>query len=110
MGLPVGVFSHPDAGRLRVIFGGKWSVNSVDFNGLPSNPFSLILRAYVGSGDARLTSLLGPGGMSSAVLERAYPGGYVVVPVGMEYVSHSLGVGTICAYRLTVTCHLVRVA
>lgn len=106
MALPTGTFSHPDAGRLRVVFGGKWWVNSGDI-GLGAGGFSLILRAYVGTGADRLTSLLGSGGVSSAVLEAYYAGGYAEVPVGIEYVSHSLGVGTICAYNLTVACHLL---
>lgn len=109
MALPAGNFSHPNPGRLRVIFGGKWWVNQGDI-GLGASGFSLILRAYAGSGDDRLTSLLGSSGVASAVLESYYPGGYAVVPVGMEYVSHSLGVGTICAYNLTVACHLLPAA
>lgn len=107
MGLPSGVFSHPDAGRLRVIFNGKWWVNSGD-PVFTYGSWELILRAFVGSGAGRSTALMAVG-VNTAVVELEYAGGYVMVPVGMEYVSHHLaGAGTVAAYNLRVACHLLR--
>lgn len=107
MGLPSGTFSHPDAGRLRVVFNGKWWVNSTDPT-FAYGSWELILRAYVGSGANRATAIMAVAN-NTAVIEMEYPGGYATVPVGMEYVSHHLaGAGTIAAYLLSISCHLLR--
>lgn len=106
MGLPTGTFSHPNAGRLRVVFNGNWYTHEGDPI-FTYGSFELILRAYVGSGSSRRTALMSMG-VNSAVIEVDYAGGYDLVAVGMEYVSHSFGgAGSVGARDLAVACHLV---
>lgn len=105
MALPTGNFSYIDSGLLRVVFNGTWWINDAAPTG--AGAFELVLRAYVGSGDSRKTALMSSRA-ATAVLEVSYAGSYAAVPVGMEYVSNTLdGPGTVCAYELSVTCHLL---
>lgn len=106
MGLPSGTFSHPDAGRLRVVFSGTWKYNAGD-PVFTYGDWQLNLRAYVGEGATRRTAQLSMG-VNTAVIELAYAGGYDLVPVGMEYVAHSFGgAGSVSATDLTISCHLL---
>lgn len=103
MGLPSGTFNQPASGRLQVVFSGQWRVDDADWTG---GDWDIVLRCYVGTGADRRTatiSLLNP----TATLEVAYTGG-TEVPVGMEYVAHSLEAeGTVAARKLSIACHLL---
>ena len=108
MALPTGTFSHPDAGRLRVAFSGKWLVDGAE-PAFRYGSWDLVLRAYVGSGATRRTAILGIG-TNTAVIDLEYAGGYAEVPVGMEYVSHTFdGSGVVAATYLSVSCNFVGV-
>lgn len=113
MALPIGTFSHPDAGVLRVVFGGKWTLRRISDAGF-RDPFQrvsaleLLLRAYVDDGLVRRTALLSTA-VSTAVIDIDYPGGYAPVDVGFEYVSHSYdGISAIFAAPLSIACHLTQ--
>lgn len=103
MGLPTGTFTHPASGRLQVVFSGQWRVDDADWTG---GDWDIVLRCFVGSGADRRTatiSLLNP----TATLEVAYTGG-AELPVGMEYVAHSLeSEGSVAARNLSIACHLL---
>lgn len=106
-----GVFSHPSAGRLRVTFQGKWLFNNADAAFSYGGAATIDLRAFVGSGAGRLTAIMGYGA-NTAVIETPYAGGYVAVPVGMEFVSfaHPGGAITMQAKNLLISCHLLQEA
>ena len=105
MPLPSGNFSSPNAGRLQVSFSGQWGSSSGDRNA----SVSLVVRAFIGSGADRQTSIMVFNAGESAMLERDYPGGGAIVPVGMEYVSHSLsGPSAVGFNKCRITCVLIK--
>jgi hypothetical protein len=106
-----GVFSHPDAGRLRVTFQGKWLFGNSDPVFSYDGDVRIDVRAFLGSGPDRLTAIMGYGA-NTAVLETPYAGGYATVPVGMEFVgfAHPGGAIVMQAKNLLISCHLLQEA
>lgn len=106
MGLPTGIFSHPQPGRLRVIFNSDWS--RVDNPSPPiPGPSYLSLRAYVGSGPTRRSAVLDPVA-NTATIEVPYAGGYHMVPVGMEIDVNTALNELYTAAPLSIHCHLLQ--
>lgn len=109
MGLPTGVFSHPSAGRLRVVFNASFLYNDAEV-GEPPGGNGLFLRCYVGDGASIKVGMLSYV-TQSLVIELPYAGGYVMVPVGMSLhlvVDNGLGPTEMTAQNLLISCHLLQ--
>lgn len=105
MALPTGSFSSPNAGRLQVSFSAQWGSNTGDLGA----GVKLFIRVYIGSGGDLQTGIMAFNAGESAFLERDYPGGNVAVPVGMEYVSHTLvGPSSVGINKCRITCVLIK--
>jgi hypothetical protein len=105
MALPTGSFSSSNAGRLQVSFSGQWGSNTGDRGA----GVQLYIRAYVGSGADLQTSIMAFNGGEAGFIERDYAGGNVAVPVGMEYVSHTLvGPSSVGINKCRITCVLIK--
>lgn len=101
--VPEAVFSHDQAGRLRVVFQAQWYINGGDYD----SAGNIVLRCYVGEGASRKTAQLSAG-VHTATIEVDYPGGYADMPVGMEYVDHTVaGPVTMRMQPLVITCELI---
>lgn len=109
MGAPIGTFSHPKEGRLRVIFNSRFLYNG-EVVAEPPGGNSMSVRCYVGEGDEIRVSLLSYTAQT-AVIEVPYQGGYAAVPVGMNLhwiVDNALGPTEMKADRLLISCHLLQ--
>lgn len=107
MGLPSGTFTHPASGRLQVVFRGAWTADDAEWTG---GDWDILLRCYVGTGAARRNAMISLRNPTAMIEVVAYTGG-TSVPVGMEYVTHSLGsADTVAARPLNIACHLLPAA
>lgn len=108
MALPSGNFFSPRAGRLFVTFSGRWTINNTDPT-MSVGSWDLVLQGYVGSGASIRTCRLSIVTNTATLEYSDYPGGNVLVPVGMTVVGHTMGgAGAIIASLLTVRCRLTK--
>lgn len=95
-------FEHSRAGRLRVVYQARWTINGGDID----SAGTISLRCYLGAGAARQTAMIS-GFAATATLETDYPGGLEALPLGMEYANHTVsGPVAMTLDKLVCACEL----